>query len=126
MQSAYQNHLISGLTAMLLVRKGEWQLSSIVLQKHGFHTQMACFVHFRALISFNYESITIQPTPHYCHSSRFSINRHLKIAVYGKWLMSDTLFAAKTKPLTVKRFTYRMYSNYRKCRTETLCLTTIT
>ena len=57
---------------------------------------------------------------------RGKFNRHLKIAVYGKRLTSDTLFAVKTKPLTVKCFTYTIYSNDRKRRTETLCLTTVT
>ena len=35
--------------------------------------------------------------------------RDLKIVVYGKRLTSDTLFATKTKSLTVKCFTYRIY-----------------
>ena len=48
--------------------------------------------------------------------------RDLKIDVYGKRLTSDTLFAIKTKSLTVKCFTYRIYSKYRKLHTETLCL----
>ena len=40
------------------------------------------------------------------------INRDLKIVVYGKRLTSDTLFAIKTKSLTVKCFTYRIYLEY--------------
>ena len=49
-----------------------------------------------------------------------------KIAVYGKRLTSDTLFAVKTKPLTVKCFTYTIYSNDQKRRTEILCFTAVT
>ena len=52
--------------------------------------------------------------------------RDLKIVVYGKRLTSDTLFAIKTKSLTVKCFAYRIYSKYRKLRIQTLCLTTET
>ena len=52
--------------------------------------------------------------------------RDLKIDVYGKRLTSHTLFAIKTKLLTVKCFTYTIYSKERKRRTETLCLTTET
>ena len=52
--------------------------------------------------------------------------RDLKIVVYGKRLTSDTLLAIKTKSLTVKYITYRIYSKYRKLRIETLCLTTET
>ena len=52
--------------------------------------------------------------------------RDLKIAVYGKLLILNTLFAIKTKSLTVKCFTYKNYSKYRKRRTETLCLATET
>ena len=54
------------------------------------------------------------------------LNRDLKIVVYGKRLTSDTLFAIKTKSLTVKCFTYRIYLKYRKLRIQTLCLTTET
>ena len=36
--------------------------------------------------------------------------RHLKIAVYGKWLTSDTSLAIKTKSLAIKGFTYMIYS----------------
>ena len=46
--------------------------------------------------------------------------RDLKIDVYAKRLTSNTLFAIKTKSLTMKCFTYRIYSKYRKRRTETL------
>ena len=53
-------------------------------------------------------------------------NRDLKIVVYGKRLTSDTLFAIKTKSLTVKCFTYRIYSKYLKLRIETPCLSTET
>ena len=52
-----------------------------------------------------------------------SQGRDLKIDVYGIRLTSDTLFAIKTKSLTVECFTYRIYSKYRKLHTETLCLT---
>ena len=52
--------------------------------------------------------------------------RDLKIVVYGKRLTSDTLYAKKTKSLTVKCFTCRIYSKYRKLRIETPCLTTET
>ena len=52
--------------------------------------------------------------------------RDLKIDVYGKRLTSDTLFAIKTKSLTVKCFTYGIYSKYRELRIETLCLRTET
>ena len=41
-------------------------------------------------------------------------------------LTSDTLLAIKTKSLTVKCLTYRVYSKYRKLRIETPCLTTET
>ena len=45
--------------------------------------------------------------------------RHLKIAVYGKRLTSGTLFALKTKLMTMKCFiTYTIYSNDRKRRTN--------
>ena len=54
------------------------------------------------------------------------VNRHLKIVVYGKRLTSDTLLVMKTKSLTVKYITYRIYSKYRKVRIETPCLTTKT
>ena len=53
-------------------------------------------------------------------------NRDLKIVVYGKRLTSDTLFAIKTKSLTVKCITNRIYSKYRKLRIDTPCLTTET
>ena len=54
--------------------------------------------------------------------------RDLKIVVYDKRLTSDTLLAIKTKSLTVKYITYRVYSKYRKLRIdlETPCLTTET
>ena len=39
---------------------------------------------------------------------------------------SDTLFAIKTKSLTMKYITYRIYSKYRKLSMETPCLTTET
>ena len=52
--------------------------------------------------------------------------RHLKIAVYGKRLTSDTSLAMKTKLLAVKCFTYMIYSKDRERRTETLCLPTET
>ena len=55
-----------------------------------------------------------------------TVNRDLKIIVYGKRLTSDTLFAIKTKSVTVKCITYRIYSKYRKLRIETPCLTTET
>ena len=55
-----------------------------------------------------------------------SRSRDLKIVVYGKRLTSDTLFAIKTKSLTVKCFTYRIYLKYRKLRIQTLCLITET
>ena len=44
--------------------------------------------------------------------------KDLKIDVYGKRLTSDPLFAIKTKSLTVKCFTYRIYSKYRKLNTQ--------
>ena len=53
-------------------------------------------------------------------------NRDLEIVVYGKCLTSDTLLAIKTKSLTVKYITYRIYLKYRKLRIETPCLTTET
>ena len=46
---------------------------------------------------------------YWVHQSSPNINRDLKIVVYGKRLTSDTLFAIKTKSLTVKCFTYRIY-----------------
>ena len=46
--------------------------------------------------------------------------RDLKIVVYGKRLTSDTLLAIKTKSLTVKYITYRIYSKYRKLPIDTL------
>ena len=52
--------------------------------------------------------------------------RDLKIDVYGKRLTSDTLFAITTKCLTMKCFTYTIYSKDCKLRTETLCLITDT
>ena len=58
--------------------------------------------------------------------SRLRNSRDLKIVLYGKRLTSDTLFAIKTKSLTVKCITYRIYSKYRKLRIETPCLTTET
>ena len=63
--------------------------------------------------------------------SKFSVSLHehdtdLKIVVYGKRLTSDTLFAIKTKSLTVKCITYRIDSKYRKLRIDTPCLTTET
>ena len=54
------------------------------------------------------------------------MNRDLKIVVNGKRLTSDTLFAIKTKSLAMKDITYKIYSKYRKLRTETHCLTTET
>ena len=59
-------------------------------------------------------------------SQKFKSIGDLKIVVYGKWLTSETLFAIKTKSLTVKCITYRIYSKYRKLRIETPCLTTET
>ena len=52
--------------------------------------------------------------------------RDLKIVVYGKQLTSDTLLGIKTKSLTVKYITYRIYSKYRKLRIKTPCLITET
>ena len=49
-----------------------------------------------------------------------------RFVVYGKRLTSDTLFAIKTKSLTVKCITYRIYSKYRNQRIDTPCLTTET
>ena len=43
------------------------------------------------------------------HAHITSDIRYLKIAVYGKRLTTDILFAVKTKPLTVKCFTYTIY-----------------
>ena len=40
--------------------------------------------------------------------------------------VSDTLFAIKTKSLTVKCSEYRIYSKYQKLGIETHCLTTET
>ena len=57
-------------------------------------------------------------------SKPFFVIRDLKIVVYGKRLTSDTLFAIKTKSLTGKCITYRIYSKYRKLCTETPCLST--
>ena len=56
----------------------------------------------------------------------FGCIRDLKIVVYSKRLTSDTLFAIKTKSLTMKYITYRIYSTYRKLSMETPCLTTET
>ena len=53
-------------------------------------------------------------------------SRNLKIVVYGKQLTSHTFLAIKTKSLTVKYITHRIYSKYRKLGIETLCLTTET
>ena len=50
----------------------------------------------------------------------------LKIVVYGKRLTSNTLFAIKTKSLTVKCITYGIYSKCRKLRIDAPCLTTET
>ena len=44
----------------------------------------------------------------------FGCIRDFKIVVYSKRLTSDTLFAIKTKSLTMKYITYRIYSKYRK------------
>ena len=52
------------------------------------------------------------------------MNRDRKIVVYGKRQTSDTLLAIKTKSLTVKYITYRIYSKCRKLRIKTPCLTT--
>ena len=54
--------------------------------------------------------------------------RDLKIVVYGKRLTSDTLYAIKTKSLslTVKCITHKICSKYRKLCIETTCLTTET
>ena len=57
---------------------------------------------------------------------RSSLIRDLKIVFYGKRLTSDTLLAIKTKSLTVKYVTYRIYSKYWKLPIETFCLTTQT
>ena len=57
-------------------------------------------------------------------SKPFFVIRDLKIVVYGKRLTSDTLFTIKTKSLTGKCITYRIYSKYQKLRTETPCLST--
>ena len=53
-------------------------------------------------------------------------SRNLKIVVYGKRLTSDTFLAIKTKSLTVKYITHRIYSKYQKLGIETPCLTTET
>ena len=46
--------------------------------------------------------------------------RELKIDVYGTAITSDTLFATKTKSLTVTCFTCRIYLKDRKLRIETI------
>ena len=53
-------------------------------------------------------------------SQKFKSIRDLKIVVYSKRLTSETLFAIKTKSLTVKCITYGIYSKYRKLRIDTL------
>ena len=46
----------------------------------------------------------------------------LSFAANG-WRQTQSLFAIKTKSLTVKCIAYRIYSKYRKLRIETPCLT---
>ena len=81
-----------------------------------------------------YHSLPLKYVPKCLHYSykgmgartQLAVIRDHKIVVCGKRLTSDTLLAIKTKSLTVKYVTYRIYSQYRKLHVETPCLTTET